>query len=74
MREREDNEMIISLDSHSYQLYISSQTLRGEEGLLRSSFLVTLKSKAKLFLNIERKSHKTMLCNSELSSYVQLRS
>lgn len=35
---------------------------------------VTLKSKAELFLNREGKSHRTVLCNSELSSHVQLHS
>lgn len=49
--------------------------LAGEgEGCSEAASSVTLKSKAELFLNIEGKSHITVLCNSELSSHVQLHS
>lgn len=61
--------------THIPTSYIFLHKLSGERrGCSEAASSVTLKSKAKLFLNIERKSHKTMLCNSELSSHVQLHS
>lgn len=64
-----------SVFTHIPTSYIFLHKLSGERrGCSEAASSVTLKSKAKLFLNIERKSHKTMLCNSELSSHVQLHS
>lgn len=73
MGERENNEIITSLDSDLHKVYVFYRLSGGRKGYSETAYSVALKSKAKLFLMLEGKGNKTVPCRSELSSQVQLR-